>query len=378
MKKKVITIFTFLFTFIILSFQLFDLAQNNINASADNKRIGLTLDCSRVYYSTDKIKQYINLLSENKATYLQLHLNDNENFGIENSTLNQTVDNSTKKGDVYYNKKTHLPFLSKDQLLDVIQYGYEKGIQVVPEIDLPGHAQSLFKLLSYTKNGNKLVKRLRNADGYNEMFYGKKETINLSKKILSEYVGMMPKGFYFSVGADEITINNRKDQNAAVKYINSIDDYINSKGLKLEMWNDSFHKAVLKKYHKNILINYWSLSGDVSDKEDYEANIKLRATLPQLNAAGFKTINYNSYYLYIITDPLSFTKSSIKEWREDIDKWKMNMWNDESLKQKTNSKNNIGTSLSIWGEYPNKYDGNSTYKNTEYFVKYFLKKARNY
>ncbi|UQS85497.1 family 20 glycosylhydrolase [Apilactobacillus apisilvae] len=378
MNKKVIMLFTLLFTLIILAFQLCGLNNKSTNVYANDKRIGLTLDCSRIYYSTDKIKQYINLLSKNKATYLQLHLNDNENFGIENETLNQTTDNATKKGNVYYNKKTKLPFLSKDQLLDIIQYGYEKGIQVVPEIDVPGHAQSIFKLLSYTKNGKKLVKEIRNPDGYNEMFYNRKATIDLSKKLLSEYVGMLPKGYYLGVGADEITISDKQDQKAAVKYINTMDDYVNSKSLKMEMWNDSFHKAVLNQYHKNILINYWSLSGDVSDTKDYNDNVRLRATLPQLNSSGFKTINYNSYYLYIITDPLSFTKDSIKDWKDDFDKWKMGMWNDESRSQIAKSKNNIGTSLSIWGEYPNKYDGDSAYKNTNYFVKYFLKKARSY
>lgn len=61
----------------------------------------------------------------------------------------------------------------------------------------------------------------------------------------------------------------KKNENDVVNYINKMDDYINSHGLNMMMWNDSFHKSVINKYNKNILINYWSLSGEVSDKDEY-------------------------------------------------------------------------------------------------------------
>lgn len=374
MRNKRFIIVGMILFLVLMFIQLGSLTKKTLaDTSNDTKRIGLSLDCSRTYYSTSTIKKYIDLLKKDHGTYLQLHLNDNERYGVESSTLGQTTKNATLKDGVYYNNKTHLAFLSKNQLLDVIQYGYTHGIEVIPEIDLPGHAQSIFKLLSYTSEGKKLVKELENKDGYNEMYYNKQATIDFSKKLLSEYVGMLPSGYHIIVGADEITISDKSDQEAVVKYINAIDDYVNANHLKLEMWNDSFHKAVLSKYHKDILINYWSLTGEVSSSKDRKDNIRMRATLPELNKAGFKTINYNSYYLYMITDPTSFTNESKKIWTSEFKKWKMNMWNDESTKDITKSANNIGAAISIWGEYPNQYTGDQTYNKTYYYVDTFLK-----
>ncbi|CAI2609472.1 hypothetical protein AKUH3B110M_08730 [Apilactobacillus kunkeei] len=379
MPKKRYLIIGAVLALILIFVQMGSLSKRTIAATNNNtKRIGLSLDCSRTYYAPSTIKKYIDLLKKDHGTYLQLHLNDNERYGVESSTLGQTVKNSYEKNGIYYNKKTKRAFLTKDQLLDIIQYGYMNGIEVIPEIDLPGHDQSIIKLLSYTSAGKKLAKQLDNKDGYNEMYYHKKATLDFSKKLLSEYVGLLPKGYHIIIGADEITINNRSDQNAAVKYINAIDDYVKQHNLKLEMWNDSFHKAVLNKYHKDILINYWSLTGEVSSSKDRKDNVRMRATLPELNKAGFKTINYNNYYLYMITDPTSFTKESKKIWTSEFKKWKMSMWNDQSKKNLAKSKNNIGAAFSIWGEYPNQYTGEQTYQKTYYYADAFLKAKKQF
>lgn len=377
MQKKKIVFTGILMALILLIMQCINILPHSVRVNASKQRRGISLDCSRTYYSPDVIKKYINLLKKDKGTYLQLHLNDNERYGVESNVLNQTADNATKKRGVYYNKKTHLAFLTKRQLLDIIQYGYKNGIEVIPEIDLPGHDKSIIKLLSYSKKGRKLVKKIKNKSGYNEMYYNRKATLSFSKKLLNEYTGMLPKGYHIIVGCDEINISDKKDQLAIVKYINSIDDFVNKRHLKLEMWNDSFHKAVLKKYHKNILINYWSLTGEVSSKKDQKDNIKMRATLPELNKEGFQTINYNNYYLYIITEPTSFTKVSKKIWSKELKIWKIDIWNDQSTKNLAKSSKNIGAALSIWGDYPNKYNGQQTYNKTAYFVDRFLKKLQS-
>jgi hexosaminidase len=376
MQRKKIIFTGILMALILLVVQCINVFPPSIQANASNQRRGVLLDCSRTYYNPSVIKKYIDLLKKDKGTYLQLHLNDNERYGVESDVLNQKTSNATKKGDVYYNKQTHLAFLTKSQLLDIIQYGYKNGIEVIPEIDLPGHDKSILRLLSYSKRGRQLVKKIENKSGDNEMYYNRKYTLAFSKKLLSEYTGMLPKGYHIVVGCDEITISDKKDQLAIVKYINAIDDFVNKRQLKLETWNDSFHKAVLKKYHKNILINYWSLTGEVSSKKDRKDNIRMRATLPELNKAGFQTINYNNYYLYIITEPTAFTNESRRIWIKELKAWNVNVWNDKSKKKLSKSCNNLGAALSIWGDYPNKYNGQQTYNKTSYFVNEFLNKMR--
>ncbi|WP_056966772.1 family 20 glycosylhydrolase [Apilactobacillus ozensis] len=374
MKIKIFILFT-----ILVVISLIKTLSPGLNVYSDrsNKMYGVNLDCARVYHSPDYIKKYINDIHDHGGNYILLHLNDNERFGVESSTLGQTVDNAKIVGNTYYNRDTNLAFLSKNQLLDIIDYGYTHKVEVIPEIDVPGHAQSIFKLLSYTDNGKQIVDKIKNPDGYNEMYYQKNETIDFCKTLLNEYVDMLPKNSYFSIGGDEISVDNQKNENDVVNYINKMDDYINSHGLNMMMWNDSFHKSVINKYNKNILINYWSLSGEVSDKDEYNKNVHLRATMPELNRAGFKTINCNNYYTYIILDKSSFTKSSFNTWKNELKAWNPSIWNDEHNKDIDKSKNNIGASISAWGETNGQYNDVKTYNAFSPFVRIFLDKFKN-
>ncbi|GLB46968.1 hypothetical protein WR164_09470 [Philodulcilactobacillus myokoensis] len=330
-----------------------------------------------MYNSPNTIKKYINDIHKGHGNYIMLHLSDNERFGIESKTLNQTTHNAKKVGNVYYNQKTHLAFLSKDQLKDLINYGKRKHVEVIPEIDLPGHAQAMLQLLS--KVNPKLVKKVENSP--QEMFYQRKATLSLSKQIIREYMSYLKHNDYFSIGADELAINGHDDDKAIMHYLNSMDTYINHHGLKMMAWNDSFRKYDLNRYHKNILINYWSLSGDVTDPGAYKDHVKNRATLPELNRDGFKTINCNSYFTYIVADPKNLTSQSYRYWRHELHNWNSKIWNEDHTKQLNNGKghqNNIGVSLSFWGESPNPYSGSQFYKKSYPYVQYFFKRFKAY
>lgn len=82
-------------------------------------------------------------------------------------------------------------------------------------------------------------------NGYNEFQTIQEGTLTLSKKILAEYLPSLPKGNHIGMSADEISLNNKKEENNFVKYINSIDSFVNHKGYKLTAWDDSFHKRTI-------------------------------------------------------------------------------------------------------------------------------------
>ncbi|WP_054656963.1 hypothetical protein [Apilactobacillus ozensis] len=99
--------------------------------------------------------------------------------------------------------------------------------------------------------------------------------------------------------------------------------------------------------------------------------------MPELNRAGFKTINCNNYYTYIILDKSSFTKSSFNTWKNELKAWNPSIWNDEHNKDIDKSKNNIGASISAWGETNGQYNDVKTYNAFSPFVRIFLDKFKN-
>ncbi|CAI2577900.1 hypothetical protein AKUH4B507X_04570 [Apilactobacillus kunkeei] len=174
---------------------LFAIRFTNISTSANSIQghKGMTLDCARTYYSPKLIKGYINTLSKNKAKFILLHLTDNERFGVENSYLGQTAKKAKIKNGIYFNRKTHKAFLSKGQLKSLIRYAKSKHIELIPEIDLPGHNKGIVKLLSYTKKGRRLNKQLIFRNGYNEFKLSKKGTLVLSKKSYPNICDFFPR-----------------------------------------------------------------------------------------------------------------------------------------------------------------------------------------
>lgn len=353
------------------------LYRQSTNVKAVKKQIGISLDCARSFKDVNTIKKYINEVHKYKGTYLTLHLTDNENFALESNTLHQNAKHSYYKSGIYYNKKTKLPFLSKEQLKDIINYGYNQNIEIIPEIDVPGHAQGIFNLLKINSE-DKLYRKVLRSDGYNEMDYSNPKTIALSKMIISEYLPLIKPHTHISIGGDEITVGSIEQEKQIVKYINIMDNYINKHNIKMVMWNDAFHKKVINKYNKNILIDYWSYSGQRANKEQSDKNMALRATMPELNKAGFKTINCNFYYLYLIANEKIFNQHNTQFWKNSLKQWNPQIWNNNDTNNLDKNKNNIGMQLSIWNDDSYNITNLNLYNNLKTYIKSYLSYSKSF
>lgn len=342
------------------------------SASVKAGRKGMTLDSARTFYSPDLIKKYIRTLSKHHASFLNLHLTDNERFGVENAYLGQTTRKAVKKHGIYYNKKTKKAFLSKNQLKELIRYAKQRHIELIPEIDLPGHDESVLRLLSYSKKGRHIKRQVVQKGGYHEMKYGSVHTLTLSKRILSEYFPLLSKGMHIGIGTDELSVDTKSQEKAFAKYLNAMDSYVNKHGKKLSAWNDGFHKRVISKIHKNILVFYWSRNGEISNEHDRREMIRLRATLPQLVKKGFNVINCDFYYLYVINNKKMYTADSRSYWKQALKKWNSHVWDDNNFSDAYHGKKKIGAAICIWGVADSGYNGQRSYKLSQQYLNAFL------
>lgn len=337
------------------------------SAQAATPTKGLILDNARQYYSVTTIKKFIRDVHAGGGTFLQLHLTDDHRFGVENAKLGQTVKKARKKGNVYYNRQTNLAFLSKQQLRQLVVYGRQRQVEVIPEIDTPGHATALIKLLKTSGKANrKLAQQV--ASG-NELNLHAPQTKTLVKSLLGEYVGLLTPGQHFAIGGDEYSSNTKATQPTTVSYTNTLNRYLNQRGLKTSMWNDGLLRADLPKIDHNILVTYWSYDGESQDTQRVKLHRRIRATLPQLNQAGFKTINANMWYLYVITRPRTFEPANVAYWQQDLTQhWNRQIWDKTNTQDQATSPNNIGSAISIWGDGQKTYSQNQVYQKTRPFL----------
>lgn len=94
---------------------------------------GLMIDVARHFISYDEMKRNINAMAAVKMNVLHWHLTDDEGFRVE-SKVYPLLHRKGSNGDYY----------TQEQLKEIVKYAAERGVVIVPEFDMPGHAQSWF------------------------------------------------------------------------------------------------------------------------------------------------------------------------------------------------------------------------------------------
>ena len=92
---------------------------------------GLMLDVSRHWMPVDVVKRNLDAMAAVKLNVFHWHLSDDQGFRVE-SKLFPRLQQLGSDGDFY----------TQDQIRDVVAYARDRGIRVVPEFDMPGHATS--------------------------------------------------------------------------------------------------------------------------------------------------------------------------------------------------------------------------------------------
>lgn len=223
---------------------------------------GMHLDVSRHFFPTGFIKKYIDILAMHKMNTFHWHLTDDQGWRIEikkyplltqiGGKRKETI--FDKNFDPYIGDNTPLEgFYTQDQIADVIKYAALRHITIIPEIEMPGHAQAA--LAAYPEYScNKEQKEVMTKWGVSEqVFCTDENTINFLKDILDEVMALFPSK-YIHIGGDEVPKvswkacpvcqknmkqHNLKDENELQSYfIRQIDAYVTSKGRNIIGWDE--------------------------------------------------------------------------------------------------------------------------------------------
>ena len=155
---------------------------------------GLLIDVSRHFIPLDVIKRNIDGMAAVKLNVLHLHLSDDEGFRVESKKRPKL--HTTGSGGFYYRQS---------EIRELVLYARDRGIRIVPEFDMPGHAVSwilAYPQLSSGPPASRLVEDT--SDSVRPTIDPTKES---TYKIIDEVFGEMTKLFpdkYFHIGGDEV------------------------------------------------------------------------------------------------------------------------------------------------------------------------------
>lgn len=186
---------------------------------------GWMQDVGRSFLSVDELKKEIDLYARFKVNVFHWHLTEKIGWRFEVKAYPQLTSytNGVRYPGQYY---------TQEQCKEVEAYAAERGITVIPEIDMPGHSD-VFK----------------NAMGFDMQTDEGKKAL---KVILKEAAEVFPKAPYIHIGGDEVTIKDGflEEMTAFVR---------NTLGRKVVLWNKLNNKAVTKDIAD--MTQMWATSG---------------------------------------------------------------------------------------------------------------------
>ncbi len=251
---------------------------------------GMHLDVSRHFFSIDYLKRYVDRLALYKLNKLHLHLTDDQGWRIEIkqypqlteqgawrrfNTQDSTCIEKAKEDSIYaldpknIEVRDSVPYYggyyTQEQLRDLVNYAQEHHVEIIPEIDMPGHmmaAINIFPNLSTTGKsawGNVFSTPLNPVS---------EDTYTFIEHVLDEVIDIFPSK-YIHIGADEvekISWENSKECQQFMKrnnitdfnhlqgyFVDRVAKFLQAKGKEVVVWDDALEGGIDSSLH----VMYW-------------------------------------------------------------------------------------------------------------------------
>lgn len=167
------------------------------------------LDCGRHFFPVETIKKVIDILSLHQINQFHWHLTEDQGWRIEIKKYPQLTEvGSWRAGSPVPGKKEHdgIPvsgFYTQDEAREIVAYAADRGVEVIPEIDLPGHMKAA--LASYPElgcTGGPYEVACEYGVLDDVLCAGRDHTLEFVKDVLTEVMDIFPSR-YIHLGGDE-------------------------------------------------------------------------------------------------------------------------------------------------------------------------------
>ena len=177
---------------------------------------GLLLDCSRHFFSIEEVRKVLDVMALHKLNVLHWHLTDDQGWRIEIDSWPRLTEvgawrtgNRLGRGgtDIGPDNEPYGGFYTKEELRSIVGYASSLGIDIMPEIDLPGHMLSA--LASYPElgcTGGPYAVMAYGGISQDVLCAGNEKTYKFIEDVLTEVMDVFPYE-YVHIGGDECPKN---------------------------------------------------------------------------------------------------------------------------------------------------------------------------
>ncbi|MBU0477465.1 family 20 glycosylhydrolase [bacterium] len=270
---------------------------------------GFMIDSARQFIPVEIIKRYIDIMAHNKLNILHIHFSDSQSFTIESKkypSLNKDTHKDRERGAY-----------SRKDIKELTLYAGKHKIEIIPEIDLPGHATHILEQIPELRCN---VKEGKVSEWV--VCAGAEKTYEFIDKLFGEIAHLFPSK-YFHIGTDEIEMKDIpgettswqkcyvcKDRMKKEKltrfrelfyyFVNRTKKILKKYGKQTMMWNDTIDIGKPHNIPKDTLIHFWRIAKK-------NRGPRKGCSLSKFLKDGFKVVN--SFY------PETYIRKYVKEER---------------------------------------------------------------
>lgn len=286
---------------------------------------GFMLDCSRHFWSMEELKKVIDIMAVYKMNTFHWHLTDDQGWRAEIkkyprlTTIGATAHNCRitdfENGTYWINEPYGPYFYSQDEMRELVRYAAERHINVLPEVDMPGHfcaAMAAYPEFSCTPKGEHTMPTHQGGVWNDVMNVANPRAVQFVKDIIDELCDIFPYP-YFHIGGDECPtaaweknaecqalvkeLNLPNFRHLQSRFINEISGYLRHKGRTTVVWNESVTAQGadldLVKEHQPLVMSWHPCQQGV----DAATKLGLQAIVTEYHAKAPGESGWGGYYI---------------------------------------------------------------------------------
>lgn len=217
---------------------------------------GFMIDVARRFRSLEDIKRDIDIMAMYKLNKLHLHLTDDQGWRIQIDSwprltgIGGAIECGGGTGGYY----------TKEDYKEIIRYADERYIDVIPEIDMPGHINAALTAYGELNEDGIPQKPYKGKGvGFSSLSAGKEITYKFIDDVIGEIAQMTPYDF-IHIGGDEANKTSKEDYDYFMSRATKI---VNKHGKTVIGWNDSER---IKELSPGQVLQHWK--GDITEARE--------------------------------------------------------------------------------------------------------------
>lgn len=231
---------------------------------------GFMLDCCRHFFSIDTVKQCIEACALHKLNVFHWHLTEDQGWRIEIEKYPELINKGSKRKCTRGDGVEVSGYYTKNQIREIIKFAADRYIEVIPEIDMPGHTTAA--IASYPElwcRGTQIEVATSFGIKKEILCAGKESTYRFVFDVLDEVAELFPSK-YMHLGGDEalkLEWNNCADCQAMLKkhnlknmeqlqayFTKEVVEHLKTLNKTAITWNESLNSGILD---ESVTVQYW-------------------------------------------------------------------------------------------------------------------------